>query len=160
MLLLNLFQQRLEYKWAAAEEDGVVLEKYLKGFPRYLSVEEEVFVMQDKEDGGGSGPEVLEIPALQSGGYQVSVCLRRNSYLVLLPRSGGRARCGHLGCCKHGCIPRGHRLVLVPSSTVECGWRLPGRAARGEASGRERQTAAIVRRYLCHSASQQVPHQA
>jgi hypothetical protein len=46
-------------KRPAAEEHGVSLEEHLEGFARDLLVEEEVLVVQDEQDRGGAGVEVL-----------------------------------------------------------------------------------------------------
>jgi hypothetical protein len=48
ILLLDLLKKCLEYERATAQEDSVVLEEYLEGFSGDLSVEEEVFVVEDQ----------------------------------------------------------------------------------------------------------------
>jgi hypothetical protein len=49
----------LQHEGAAAEEDGVLLEEDFEGLACDLAVEEEVFMVQDEEKGGGTGFEVL-----------------------------------------------------------------------------------------------------
>jgi hypothetical protein len=54
----------LEHKGPAAEEDGVLLEEDFEGFARYLAVEQQVFMVQDEEEGSGAGLEVFQVAAV------------------------------------------------------------------------------------------------
>lgn len=57
----------------AAEEDGVVGEEHGEGFARDEPVEEEVFVVEEQEDGGGRGLEVLQVTPLDAEGAVAAV---------------------------------------------------------------------------------------
>ena len=93
----------------------MVLEENLEGFSGYLSVEEEVFVMEDKEDGGGSRPEIFQVPAFDPEGALAAVVLDVAGMIVDL-----------------------EAVIRVLSRILESEWNIPDRGARGEASERER----------------------
>lgn len=67
-MLLDGLEERFQDERTAAEEDAVVLEERLEGFERNLAVEEEVLVVEDEEECGGAGAEVLQVAALDAEG--------------------------------------------------------------------------------------------
>jgi hypothetical protein len=60
----------------------VAFEEDFEGFARDLLIEQQVLVMQDEQDRGGAGVEVLQIPALDAQRARAAVVLDRECVVV------------------------------------------------------------------------------
>jgi hypothetical protein len=94
----------------------VLFEEDFEGFARYLAVEQQVFMVQDEEEGSGAGPEVFQVAALDAESAVAAVVWDAKGIVVDLVLSD---------VCMESCIRTRS-------------WDLPGHAARGVARGTAR----------------------
>jgi hypothetical protein len=62
----------------------MILEQYFESFAGDLAIEKEVFMVQDEQDGGSTGLEVLQVAPLDTKCTLASVILNLQSIVVNL----------------------------------------------------------------------------
>lgn len=81
-MVFDGFEERLQDEGTAAEKDGVVLEKDFKCFEGDLTVQQEILMVQDEEEGGGAGAEVLQVATLDAEGAVAALVWNVESIVV------------------------------------------------------------------------------